>query len=60
MTMGYLVTEGQLTLIISLDTVNSVISGNMSLLAVNDAVIMGLDDLRIHYNRLPPLDQAME
>ncbi len=58
--MGYLVTEDMLTLIISLETVKAAISGNPSLLAVADAALMGLDDLRVHYNRLPSSDQTME
>ena len=58
--LGYLVTEGQLTLIISLETVKAAISGNPSLLAIADAALMGLDDLRIHYRRLPQSDQTME
>ena len=59
-TMGYLVTEELLTLIVSLDTVKAAISGNPSLLAIADAMLQGLDDLRIHYQRLPPPDQTME
>ena len=60
LTMGYLVTEDLLTLIISLEMVKAAISGNASLLAIADAMLQGLDDLRIHYKRLPPSDQAME
>ena len=60
MMLGYLVTEVQLTLIISLETVKAAISGNPSLLAVADVALMGLDDLRVHYNRLPPSGQAIE
>ena len=57
--MGYLVTEDQLTMIISLETVKAAISGNPSLLAIADAALMGLDDLRVHYNRLPSSNQTM-
>jgi hypothetical protein len=60
LTMGYLVTEDMLTLIVSLETVKAAISGNPSLLAIADAALQGLDDLRVHYTRLPPSDQAME
>lgn len=60
LTMGYVVTEDQLTLIISLETVKAAISGNPSLLAIADAALMGLDDMRINYNRLPPTGQSME
>ena len=52
LTMGYMVTEDKLTLIISLETVKAAISGNPSLLAIADAALMGLDDLRVHYKRL--------
>ena len=58
--MGYLVTVDQLTLIISLETVKAAISGIPSLLAVADAALMGLDDLRIHYIRLSSSDQTVE
>ena len=60
LTMGYVVTEDLLTLIVSLETVKAAISGNPSLLAVADAALQGLDDLRIHYRRLPQSDQTME
>ena len=60
LTMSYLVTEDLLTLIVSLETVRAAISDNTSLLAIADVMLQGLDDLRIHYKRLPPSDQAME
>ena len=56
--LGYLVTEDMLTLIISLEAVKAAISGNPSLLAIADAALQGLDDLRITYTRLPPSDQT--
>jgi hypothetical protein len=58
--MGYLVTEDMLTPTISLDAVKSAIRNIPSLLAIDETALMGLDDLRKRYNRLPSLDQAKE